>query len=155
MSDGEEGGVRRRSKVVVFLHFVWSVKYHTDAIPAELERRVHRLISSEVEKLGGAVVAIGGMLDHIHLLVQMTGTLSPSQLMKQVKGTSSSFINSHRASFSEQFRWQDGYGCFSIGTDPESRSSVISYIQHQKEHHSNGTIIPLWEETGELVEIPK
>ncbi|MGC4046720.1 MAG: IS200/IS605 family transposase [Armatimonas sp.] len=149
----EEASIRRRSKVVIYLHFVWAVKQHVDNIPPELERPVHRIISSEVEHLKGKVVAIGGMSDHIHLLVQMPGSTNPSLLIKQVKGVTSAFINDNRREFTEHFRWQDGYGCFSIGTDEESLTRVTSYIHHQKEHHTNNTLISQWEQTGEEIEI--
>jgi putative transposase len=149
----EEKTFRRWSKVIIFVHFIWATKSHTDQIPTNLERRVHRIISAEVESMKGEVLAIGGMSDHVHLLVQMPGMVSASQLMKQVKGISSTFINENRPGFSEQFRWQDGYGAFSAGTGEAYLARVISYIRHQKEHHANHSLIPEWEETGEIIEV--
>ena len=80
--------------------------------------------------------------------------MSASQLMKQVKGVSSAFVNEQRPEFSEKFRWQDGYACFSIGTDQTSLDRAIAYVRNQKTHHQSQELIAEWEETGEIVAEP-
>jgi REP element-mobilizing transposase RayT len=56
-----------------------------DLITAELERGIHRCVAREAEWLGCAVMAIGGMPDHVHLLLRIPATFSASKLMQQVK----------------------------------------------------------------------
>jgi putative transposase len=101
--------------------------------------------------MGCTVYAIGGMPDHVHLVVRMPGRLSPAALMKQVKGASSVLLNEVRPEFSERFDWQDGYGCLSIGQSRDELETVIAYVRRQKEHHANNDLMLDWEETNELV----
>ena len=78
------------------------------------------------------ILAINGMPDHIHLLVKFSTTVSISKFNKQVKGTTSRFINSN--SIGEDFRSQIGYGVFSASRwDLEK---IIGYVKNQKEHHA-------------------
>jgi putative transposase len=92
------------------------------------------------------VLAIGGMPDHIHLVVKFPTTCSVAELMKQVKGVSSAFANDLNQR-KIRFRWQEGYGVFSI-----SRShvkAVIQYVLNQKQHHAEGSVHADREETEE------
>ena len=75
---------------------------------------MHRCIVSEAQTLGFKVLAVGGMPDHVHLVVRMPSRVCPADLMKQVKGTSTILYNQLRPAFSEGFHWQNGYGCFSL-----------------------------------------
>ena len=76
------------------------------------------------------------MPDHLHLFIGLNPKQSISELMRQVKGDSSEFVNKERF-IKHKFYWQDGYGAFS-----NSRSqidSVVKYVLNQKEHHSTKT----------------
>ena len=138
----------RRSKCEIYLHFVWATKGRRPWINARIEREVYRCIESEVQKLNGVVLALNGMPDHVHLVVQMPSTLNAAQLAKQVKGVSSAFINDHdRLPVDDLFRWQEGYGVFSVSRSHLRR--VMNYVQGQKQHHENGTTWPQWEETDQ------
>ncbi len=66
--------------------------------------------------------------------------------MAQVKGVSSHFIN-ERLPDKEGFRWQEGYGVFSVGYN--QHKAVIAYVENQKTHHATNNIQPKWEETDE------
>ena len=54
-------------------------------------------------------------------------------------------MNDLRAEYSDPFRWQDGYACFSIWRNELDR--VTQYICMQKEHHASGSVWPEWEQT--------
>ncbi len=135
------------SNAEVYLHFVWATKWREDSIPADLERRVHRVIQSESQRLGCKVLAVGGTLNHIHLLVLFSRTLSLARFMEQVKGTSSRFLNETAPAIladpDKHFFWQPGYGVFSVGIN--QTKPVIDYIHSQKEHHETGRIKLRWE----------
>ena len=135
------------STAEVYLHFVWATKWREDSIPGDLERDVHRVISVEVRRLGCDVVAIGGMLDHIHLLVKFGRTVTFARFMEQIKGVASAFINDRSPAIlgdaEKMFRWQPGYGVFSVG--PNQVERVIAYIRDQKQHHTEGRIHVAWE----------
>ena len=78
------------------------------------------------------VLAINGMLDHVHILVGMRPTQAPSDLMEQLKGSSSKWINEQRF-IKTKFAWQDGFGAFSYTKNHVP--NVTNYVLNQKEHH--------------------
>jgi putative transposase len=136
----------RRSKAEIYLHFVWGTWQRSPFITPEIERDLYRCIESEAERLEVTVLAIGGVADHVHLLVRIPTRLSAANLAKQVKGVSSTFVRDqlHPA---EPFRWQEGYGVFSVSRSHVPR--VITYINNQKRHHAENKLWSEWEETDE------
>jgi putative transposase len=112
---------------------------------------MHRKIYADAKNIGCTVYAINGTEDHVHMVVRMPSTLSPSNLMKKVKGNSSVLYNDIRPEFSERFDWQQGYGCFSIGQSREELDRIIEYVRRQREHHAADTLIEEWEKTIEII----
>ena len=134
----------RRSKIVVYLHLVWATKGRQPLMTPELERTIHRCLVSEAEQAGCKVVAIGGMPDHVHMLLRFPATMALADFMKELKGNSSAMANSILKS-RYSFRWQEGYAAFSV-----SRShvkAITEYVANQKTHHLTNDLHPDWEET--------
>jgi len=93
----------------------------------------------EAQANGAAIVAIGGIENHVHLLLCIAPTMPISHLVKQIKGVSSRFANAELG-FNGSFRWQGSYAAFSVSRwDVEL---VKNYILNQKEHHAHGTTRP-------------
>ncbi len=136
----------RQSKAEIYLHLVWATSNRLPWIGPEIERAVYRSIQQEAQRLHCAVLAIGGIANHVHLVVKLPTRLSAAELMKQVKGVSSRFI-SEQLPGNEGFRWQEGYGVFSVGVNQVKH--IVAYVENQKQHHADGTLYPLWEETDE------
>ena len=111
-----------------------------------MERPIYRAIEQEAQRLVCAVLAVNGMADYVHLLVKSPTRLSPAKIMAQIKGVSSVFANAQIFG-QDGFRWQEGYGVFSVGRN--QRAGVIAYIKDQKTHHATQDIQPDWEETDE------
>lgn len=102
----------------------------------DIKDGVYRCIKSECLQLKVDVSAIGGTSDHIHLLVRIPASVSVAGLVKQVKGSSSHFVN-HAKEQNKEFRWQGAYAAFSIS---KSLVTIVkAYIQNQERHHSDGT----------------
>ena len=141
----------RQTKAEIYLHLVWGTKHRQPWITPELERAVYRCIEKEVLRLKCQLLAIGGIADHVHLLVKTPTTLAVAKLANQVKGISSHMVHDQFPG-NEAFDWQDGYGVFSVGVNQVP--PVRDYVLNQKEHHANGPIYPRWEETDEAY-IPK
>jgi len=138
----------QRSKAEVYLHFIWATKRRLPLITPDVERGVYRCIASESARLGCVVLGIGGMPDHVHLVLKATTTLSASRIMQQVKGASSRYVQDQ---FPEAaFGWQENYGVFSVTRSHLQR--VLAYVHGQKEHHASGRLWPEWEEAWETVE---
>jgi REP element-mobilizing transposase RayT len=135
---------RRFNAIRVPIHFVWATHERLPLIPQSLERRLWRYIEAVCREVRCEVLAVGGMEDHIHLLANLPATVTMADLMKRVKGGSSGFV-SEELRFGEWFRWQPHYGAFAVS--PEAVPIVVAYIAHQRQHHTEGSARPDWEET--------
>ncbi len=76
------------------------------------------------------------MPDHTHLLVGMNGTISVSDLARDIKAGSSKFINESNW-IKGKFNWQEGYSAFSYSK--KQIKNVIDYILNQEAHHAKTT----------------
>jgi len=135
--------------VEVYLHAVWATWRREPYIVPEIERPIYRCIESEIESAGARLLAIGGVEDHINILVKIPATIAIAKLMNQVKGVSSRLVHDHYPDH-ELFRWQENYGVFSVGRTQVRR--VQGYVQGQKQHHAEGALHARWEETDEEAE---
>ena len=127
-----------------YLHFVWGTWDRLPLVTEDIERGVHRYISQVCNDDRCDVLAVGGMPDHVHLLVALPGTLGYSDLMKHVKGGSSRLVT-EKLKPGEWFAWQGHYGVTAVC--PSHKDAVIRYILNQKQHHADGTLWPHAERT--------
>lgn len=116
----------------MYLHLVWCTWDRHPLLTADRQPVVYREILRECQALGCEVIAIGGMEDHVHLLVRTPPTVAPATLAKQVKGSSSHLVNPEHGRRAE-FRWQRGYGVFSVS--PQHVERIRRYVLNQEEHH--------------------
>jgi putative transposase len=102
------------------------------SITPELEERLWPFMGGIARDNRFKALAIGGVADHVHLLLSLPGSLAIAKAVQLIKGGSSKWIHDefpeHRA-----FEWQEGYGAFSIGVSIKEQSN--KYIQNQKQHH--------------------
>jgi REP element-mobilizing transposase RayT len=82
------------------------------------------------------VYEIGGVEDHVHLLLSLPRTLTISNLLEDIKKISSKWMKDNAKGL-KYFGWQNGYGVFSVSESVKEK--VIEYIQNQKEHHKKVT----------------
>src|SRR3954462_13895675 len=81
-------------------------------------------------------LAIGGVADHVHMLLTLPATMSVSKAMQLLKGNSSKWIHETFPKL-RSFEWQEGYGAFSIGVS--AVDATVAYIRNQAEHHRTRT----------------
>lgn len=129
----------------LFYHLVWSTKNREPLIAPAVEQDLYTYLSWKVPQLGGNLLEINGIEDHLHLLIQFPPKWPPAKIVKDLKGSSSHYL-SHRGTSSIDFQWQEGYSIFSVGE--RETSFVRTYIQRQKQHHREGNLIDLWETTA-------
>lgn len=139
----------RRNKLRLYLHLVWATWDRLPLITPEIERRLYRCIESEAQGQGCKVLALNGIADHVHLVVSFPTTITIADLVKQVKGVSSHFVNEVLAP-PMQFKWQGSYGAFTVSRWDVDK--VVQYVKRQKEHHGADTLWPEWEEVFEEVD---
>ncbi len=115
-----------------FYHTVFSTQDRANLIGAELEARLYPFMGGIGRDLRCTLLAINGLADHVHLLVRYRADLSHSELLQQIKGRSSEWINETFPQHGH-FAWREGYGGFTVS---KSRvAEVEAYIARQKEHH--------------------
>ncbi len=122
----------------LYYHFIWATKERLPLIEPTFESELYRATAAKVQKMDGFVHAIGGTQDHLHLAASLPPKLAPAHFIGEVKGNSSHFVNFViKPDF--EFHWQDGYGVLSFGE--KNLLAVVRYIQNQKKHHSEGTVV--------------
>ena len=145
----EEKSNRRRNLLKLNVHLIWATKDRLPLIGTDEEKRMYRKISSIFQRYEATVLAIGGMPDHIHVLVSLSPKYALSDVIKAVKGSSSRFF-SDTVKPGAWFQWQPNYAAINISPDDVGR--VRQYILHQKEHHGCDTTWSVYEQTDEPVE---
>jgi REP element-mobilizing transposase RayT len=126
----------------LFYHLVWSTKQRQPLITPEVEPHIYRYLVSKATGLNGVVFAIGGVEDHVHMVVAIPPSIAVANFVGKVKGTASTRLNKSGIS-TVRFEWQGEYGAFSF--DAKRLPNYISYVKKQKEHHAKGTLIPVLE----------
>ena len=132
--------------VQLLYHLVWTTKGREPWIVPRLEPQLHELLRAKARSLGAGVFAIGGMEDHVHLVTTVPPRVSLAQFVGQIKAVSSKRINDGGwLDFS--FAWQAEYAAFTL--DKKRLPHHIAYVENQKAHHAEGTLIPALERTAE------
>ena len=139
----------RRSKAEIYLHLVWATHNRQPWLTPELALPIYERVTSTARRLRCTVLGIGGMPDHVHLLVRLPPVTSISLLAQQVKGSSSRLAR-EVGRRKETFQWQEGYGVFSVSRSHIKR--VVSYVENQAKRHANGRLWSEWEEADEEAE---
>lgn len=120
----------------VYIHYVFSTKQRQPIIKPEFEKKLWSYIGGIGREIKCPVLACGGMPDHVHLLISISSTSSISKTIQVIKANSSRWLNEMFFE-SNKFKWQAGYGAFSISQS--GLKSAIRYIQNQKTHHEKMT----------------
>lgn len=129
----------------LYLHCVWATWDRLPLITPDIQQVIYAAIIGQCKQLGCTVIAVGGIEDHVHLLTGFPPTLTVSDLIKQIKGSSSHLIT-HEIKRNEFFKWQGSYGAFTVSHNAIDK--VADYIRNQAIHHSQKSIIPTWELTS-------
>jgi REP element-mobilizing transposase RayT len=112
-------------------HLVFSTKNREPTIAKLWRARLHEYLGGTVAGLGGIPQGVGGIADHVHLLVGLKATHCLADFMRELKKSSSLWV--HEQIHERGFAWQQGYAAFSVSAT--ARPSVRSYIANQEEHH--------------------
>lgn len=120
----------------VHIHFIFSVKYRNGIIQSSWKDELYKYIAGIVHKNNHKLICINGMPDHLHILIGMRPSQSMSDLLQDIKGNSSKWINEKKF-LKTKFEWQEGYGAFSYSKS--QIQDVIAYIENQEQHHKKRT----------------
>lgn len=131
----------------IWIHAIWSTKERIPFIHFNAEQKIYQLIMEQFLELDCPLKIINGMPDHIHCLFLLNPQKSIADVIKQVKGSSSHFINQNNL-IEEKFSWQTGYAAYSVSESVVN--NVFQYIKTQKEHHQKKTFQQEYEEFLQL-----
>ena len=120
----------------IHIQFVFAVKFRKALIEDSYKQELYQYITGIVQSYGHKMLAINGVADHIHIFIGMRPTQSISDLMQDVKGNSSKWINEKKF-LKVKFEWQGGYGAFSYSKSHVQ--NVINYVKNQEKHHAKQT----------------
>jgi len=115
----------------LYFHLVFGTKNREPMIDAAWRNRLHEYLAGTICGLGGVPIEIGGVADHVHLLISLKATHSLSDVVRELKKASS--VWAHGEFDKPDFAWQDGYAAFTISAT--SCETVRKYIYEQEEHH--------------------
>ncbi|MBT3301822.1 MAG: IS200/IS605 family transposase [Bacteroidetes bacterium] len=116
----------------IHIQAVFVVKYRACLIQNSWKEELYRYIIGIIKENNHKPLIINGMPDHIHILLGLRPAQSISDLLKDIKGSSSKWIN-EKGFLPVQFSWQGGYGAFSYSK--QDLPKVIKYIKNQEIHH--------------------
>ena len=116
-------------------HLIFSTKDRVAHIHSDWRGRLHTYLGGIVNNLGGTPVAIGGVDDHVHLLVGLRATHRLADMLREIKSVSSKWV--HEELSKPLFSWQEGYAAFTVS--PSQIEAVKRYIANQEEHHHKKT----------------
>jgi len=117
----------------LYIHFVFAVQNRLSLISPQWKTDLYKYTNGIITNQGHKPFAINGMPDHIHVLVSMNPGQSPSDLMFNVKRSSSVWINQNKY-VPGKFSWQEGFGAFSYGK--VQIPIIAKYIENQEDHHT-------------------
>ena len=120
----------------IHIHFVFAVKYRDSVIQTSWKDELYQYITGIVRNNKHKLLSINGMPDHVHILIGIRPSQSISDLLQDIKGSSSKWINEKRF-IKTRFEWQEGYGAFSYSKS--QIKAVTEYIENQELHHQKKT----------------
>ena len=117
-------------------HMVFAVNSRQSLILEPVRDRIEKYICSIASHKKHKPLAIYIMPDHLHFLIGLNPNQSISDLVKEMKNSSNTFINDNHLT-KQKFSWQESYGAFSYSKS--ALNNVVKYILNQQEHHKKQT----------------
>ncbi|HET6762793.1 MAG TPA: IS200/IS605 family transposase [Longimicrobiaceae bacterium] len=121
----------------LYLHLVWATWDRWPLITPEVRDVVYSAIQAQATRIGAEIIAIGGVADHVHVITRFPTTITIADLVRMLKGATSHLI-ANEVHPGETFKWQGGYGAFTLSKRaiPQARA----YVLNQERHHHFGTL---------------
>jgi putative transposase len=115
------------------IHIVFSTRAREKRISKETQPKLWRYMAGICRKTKIVALAIGGIEDHIHALVELPPTMAVSKAVNLMKSNSSRWMNEQGI----KFAWQEGFGAFSVSAS--NIPAVKRYVMNQATHHKKMT----------------
>jgi putative transposase len=123
----------------IWIHAFFSTKNRMAIIESTYESRLHSHIKQHLENDFHCLLqTINGTADHLHLLFLLNPNYAIKDILKNVKGESSHWVNSNDFILSK-FAWQKAYTAISVGDSMVK--DMERFIEAQKEYHRTLTYL--------------
>ena len=119
-----------------FTHAVFAVKYRKSIFITSVRPTVFAIIAQQIKDAGCTSIIVNGVEDHVHCLYNAPPKLSTSDILQKIKAKSSKDFNKI-GMFDSKFKWQTGYGAFSVSY--RELDMIYKYIENQERHHVKET----------------
>ena len=121
----------------LFVHLVFATKHREPWLSDRgLREDLHRYLGGICQQLDCPARAVGGVADHVHILLRLSKSSSIAEVAQGLKQQSSKWIKQQDPSL-RSFYWQSGYGAFSVS--PSHMRQLDHYIANQEAHHRTET----------------
>lgn len=118
------------TRVSLRIHCIFSTKDRRASIPEPLQQRLWEYMGGIARRLGMKAIAVGGIEDHIHVLLLLPPTMALATAIQKMKANSSRWLHE---TTSKPFQWQEGYAAYSVSIS--HTDATVRYILNQREHH--------------------
>ena len=129
-------------------HFVWTTKVREPMIVPLIESLLHTHIHQKSSEMRAFVYALNGMPDHVHLVCSIPASVAVSEFIKNIKGSSSHYVNHHALNL--PLAWQPGYGHLTFAKHDLPR--IVAYVEGQKAHHAQNRLSPTMERVSPVTQ---
>ena len=123
--------------VYLFVHVIWTVKGRAALLTRPLRRVLFVHLQKDGEEKGLHVLAVNGVEDHIHLLLQLMPSQNLSQVVRSIRAGAASWINESKF-LTTEVEWEENYIAYSVS--PSGLKQQKEYIEKQEEYHKTKTI---------------
>jgi putative transposase len=121
----------------LWTHLIFSTKERYPFLSDPTVRvDMHGYLARVLQTHDCSTLIVGGCDDHVHALFTLSRNYSIAEIVKEIKRTSSAWIKTIERRYSK-FRWQNGYGAFSVSQSHVAQ--VRNYISRQQQHHQRKT----------------
>ena len=124
------------SYVSCLMHCVFSTKDRRPWLSPDIRGRLFPYMTGIARGDEVTPLAIGGVEDHVHMLISPPAAMPVAKAVQLIKGTSSKWVHDTFPEL-QDFAWQEGYGAFSVGISQVA--GTIAYIEGQQAHHRRRT----------------
>ena len=127
----------------IWIHAIYATKDRQPLIWDNVEQLIYNHMRDQLLAMNCPVRIINGMQEHVHLLFLLNPQVALTDVLKQVKGTTSHWVN-EQDMIKEKFAWQGGYAAYSVSESQLEK--VYIYILNQKQHHKKKSFAEEYEE---------
>jgi putative transposase len=127
----------------IWIHAIFATKEREPLIGFDIEQIIYEHLKEQLIEIGCPVRIINGMPEHVHLLFLLNPQKAVTDVLKQVKGNTSHWVNEQDI-IKDKFAWQTGYAAYSVSESQLEK--VYNYILNQKQHHKKKTFLEEYDE---------